>query len=190
MPNTVWIIAGAFAGLLLGAEGALAEVTILGNGLAGACSTAARLAARNLPIRAEGEQECTLALENESLSRHETAATYVNRGVLYLSDAAVDRARRDFDQALKIEPGLPEAMVNRGAALIAGGHDAEGAAQITRGLALKPTEPEKAYYNRGVAEERLGDVRSAYFDYRTASQLKPDWSLPKTELARFTVTPQ
>ena len=55
---------------------------------------------------------------------------------------------------------------------------------------MKPTEPEKAYYNRGVAEERLGDVRSAYFDYRTASQLKPDWSLPKIELARFTVTPQ
>ena len=190
MPDIVWIVAGAVAGLLLGVQNAAAEVTIVGNGMAGACSTAARLAARNLPMRAEGEQECTFALENESLSRHETAATYVDRGVLYLSDAAIERARHDFEQALKIEPGLPEAMVNRGAALIAGGHDAEGAAQITRGLALKATEPEKAYYNRGVAEERLGDVRSAYFDYRAASELKPDWSLPKIELARFTVTPQ
>ncbi len=190
MPRTIWIAAAASAGLALGAGKAGATVTIIGNGLAAVCSTAARHAAESWPGRAEGEQECTLALENESLSQHETAATYVNRGVLYLSDGAVDPARRDFERALKIEPNLPEALVDRGAALIAGARETEGVAEITRGLALHPGEPEKAYYNRGVAEERLGDLKSAYFDYLKASDLKPDWPLPKGELVRFKVTPK
>ena len=190
MSKRIWIAVAASAAALLSATSAAAVVTVIGNGMAAVCSAAARSAANSAPGRAQGEQECPLALENEPLSRHETAATYVNRGVLYLSDGSVEPARRDFERALRIEPRLPEALVDRGAALIAGGHDADGAAEITRGLALNPTEPEKAYYNRGVAEERLGDVRSAYFDYRKASDLKPEWPLPKIELARFKVTPQ
>ena len=190
MSKRIWIPVAAALSVLLAAGAAGAVVTIIGNGLAAGCSTAARRSADNWPSRSEGEQECTLALENEALSGHETAATYVNRGVLYLSDGSVEPARRDFERALKIEPALPEALVDRGAALIAGGRDADGAAEITRGLALNPTEPEKAYYNRGMAEERLGDVKSAYFDYLKASDLKPGWPLPKTELIRFKVTPR
>ena len=71
--------------------------------------------------------------------------------------------------------------------LVGEGHDAEGAAEITRGLARHPTEPEKAYFNRALAEERLNDLRAAYFDYQMALQLKPDWPAPKAELARFHV---
>ncbi len=74
-----------------------------------------------------------------------------------------------------------------GAALIGQGRFAEGVAEIDKGLALNPTEPEKAYFNRAVAEERLGDLKSAYNDYRKAQELKPDWPLPQTELARFRV---
>ncbi len=60
-------------------------------------------------------------------------------------------------------------------------------AEIDRGLALDPDQPEKAYFNRAVAKERLNDLKGAYFDYRRALELKPDWDMPKVELARFTV---
>ena len=73
--------------------------------------------------------------------------------------------------------------------MIGQGHDADGIAEIDRGLALNPMEPEKAYFNRAIAEERLGDLKSAYADYRKAQTLKPDWPLPANELARFKVTP-
>ena len=177
----------ACLGFLAFAADAGAEVTIIGNGLAAECSTAASGAARSQPVRAEAEQACTNALQGEPLSPHEAAATYVNRGVLFLSDRMLDQARSDFAQALRIEPLLPEAIVDDGAALIASGQDKAGVAEITRGLALNPVQPEKAYYNRAVAEERLGDIRGAYLDFLKASDLKPDWPLPKTELARFTV---
>jgi tetratricopeptide (TPR) repeat protein len=181
------IAIAAFAfGLLAGP--ALADVTVIGNGLAADCSTAARSVAANGPARSEGVRQCTLALENEVLSPHETAATYVNRGVLHLAAREFGKALADFDSALRIEPQLAEALTNRGAALIGQGHDAEGIAEINRGLALSPMEPEKAYFNRAIAEERLGDLKSAYADYRKAQALKPDWPLPAAELARFRVS--
>ena len=184
------IALAAAAAMWFSAAAALADVTVIGNGLAANCSQAARSVAGNGPARAEAMQECTLAIENESLSPHELAATYVNRGVLRLASRAFMEAQADFDAALRIEPNLAEALTNRGAALIGQGDFAPGIAEIDRGLALSPMEPEKAYFNRAIAEERLGDVRSAYYDYRKALDLKPDWALPKTELARFRVTPQ
>ena len=173
----------------LSAGAARADVTVIGNGLAAECSQAARSAAGNGPARAEGVQECTLALQNEALSPHEVAATYVNRGVLRLASHDFTSAKSDFDAALRMEPNLAEAMTNRGAALIGQGSYAPGIAEIDRGLGLHPAEPEKAYFNRAIAEERLGDLKSAYYDYRKALDLKPDWALAKTELDRFRVTP-
>ena len=52
---------------------------------------------------------------------------------------------------------------------------------------LGPEEPEKAYYNRGLANEGLDDVKAAYFDYLRALELKPDWPIPQRELRRFSV---
>jgi tetratricopeptide (TPR) repeat protein len=182
--------AAALSALALGPGQALADVTVIGNGLAADCSRAAKAMSNNQGVRAEAVQLCTLALENESLTPHETAATFVNRGVLYLGGRTFDAALRDFAEALKIEPMLAEAHVNRGAALIGKGQDAEGVAEIDKGLALNTTEPEKAYFNRAVAEERQGDLKSAYLDYRKALELKPDWDLPKTELARFRLVPK
>jgi tetratricopeptide (TPR) repeat protein len=167
---------------------ARADTTVIGGGFAQECSESAKLAAINRPAHADAITECTLALDNEVLTTHDLASTHVNRGVLYLAVAQYSDALRDFDEALRIEPQLGEALVNRGAALIGQGHDADGIAEINKGLAFNPAQPEKAYFNRAVAEERLNDLKAAYFDYKKASELKPDWDMPKAELARFSVT--
>lgn len=169
---------------------AQANVTILGGGMAAACSKSAKAVSLDRPPLAEALHVCTLALTQELLDTHDMAGTYVNRGVIYLSQGKFADAQRDFDAAARIEPGLGEAYVNRGAALIAQGMDAAGIADIDKGLALETEEPEKAYYNRAIAKERLNDIKGAYFDYRKALELKPDWSLPQVELARFTVSEQ
>ena len=187
MLRPIAIAAVAFS---LSAGAAQADVTVIGNGLAANCSAAARSVAGNGPARGEAVKECTLALEEEVLSPHERAATFVNRGVLHLAARDFGTARSDFDAALRIEPNLAEALTNRGAALIGQGHDAQAITEIDRGLGLNPMEPEKAYFNRAIAEERLGDLKSAYNDYRKAQALKPDWPLPGAELARFRVSPR
>jgi tetratricopeptide (TPR) repeat protein len=177
----------SLAGLIALAGPALADTTIIGNGFAADCSTAARAVSRNIPPSSEAFRQCDLAIEQEVLSPHELAATHVNRGVLFLAKREFATAKKDFDAAARIEPGLGEAYVNRGAALIGLGMNREGIADIDKGLALNASEPEKAYFNRALAEERLDDLKSAYADYQKALELKPDWEAPKAELARFHV---
>ena len=92
------VVAALAAGLLAGAGAARADVTIIGNGLAADCSRAAKEAAHGAG-RADGVEVCTLAIQNDPLSPHELAATFVNRGVLYLAAADYGRARQDFDTA-------------------------------------------------------------------------------------------
>jgi tetratricopeptide (TPR) repeat protein len=132
--------------------------------------------------------DCTRALTDEVLNTRDRAATYVNRGVIYMLRGDYRSALTDFDQAVGLNAGLGEALVDRGIARIALGSVPEGITDIDRGLALGLSTPEQAYYHRALAREQLNDARGAYLDYRRAAELKPDWATPRREMARFTVT--
>jgi len=177
------ILCAAAAGLLLCAAPAGASTLIIGGGAAKECADAA------LDGRSDNASitTCTLALETEILNFRDQARTYVNRGVLHLRQRDFDGAIGDFDAASKIDPGLGEAYVNRGAAYVGSSRYGEGLAQIDQGLALGVKDPQKAYFNRGIAHENLGDVKAAYLDFTKAAELDPDWQAPKQELTRFTV---
>ena len=161
-----------------------AAVTVIGGGLAKACYEAAKFG----DIRADAYDDCTLAIEDEVLTTSDLAGTYVNRGIVSMDHKAWAAAEQDFDFALKLEPKLGEAIVNRGAALVGQHRYAEAISDLTRGLTLSPIEPEKAYFDRALAYEALDDEKSAYFDYLKAAELAPKWALPRNELTRFTVT--
>jgi tetratricopeptide (TPR) repeat protein len=173
---------------MLPGSAAVAGVTVFGNGLAQICSDAAHQSAKDKMPDYKALQACDLALSDESLTQHDRAATFVNRGVLLLGRGSVTDAKRDFDTATLLMPEMGAAYTNRGAALIALRKYADGIVDIDRGLGLKAEEPEKAFYNRALADEALDDLKSAYFDYRQAAELKPDWDQPRIELARFTVS--
>jgi tetratricopeptide (TPR) repeat protein len=175
------LVAGA-ATLLAGS--ANAAVTVIGGGLAQACSRAAITGETD----AKFQDLCTLALETEYLNARDRAGTYVNRGVLKLRKADWNQARHDFDSALKLKPDLGEAYVNRGAAAIGQKRYAESLVDINKGLELGVEEPAKAYYNRALAYEGLEDAKSAYFDYQKAIEISPDWAAPREQLTRFTVS--
>jgi len=169
--------------LALAAAPAQAAVTVLGGGLAHACYVAAAGGRTSL-----GDEDlCSNALEAEMMSRRDHAATLVNRGILKLRRKAFADAFSDFDGAVAFDPKLAEAYVNRAAAQLGQRHYQEGLDDTNKALALGVGEPEKAYFNRAVAYEGLNDLKSAYFDYQKALELKPDWDLPQHELQRFTV---
>jgi tetratricopeptide (TPR) repeat protein len=176
-------LAALCAAMLAGAGAASASTLVIGGGAAQECSDAA------IKGRDDGRAvlSCTTALEVETLNFRDRARTYVNRGVLQMRKRQFSAARSDFDEAANIDPNLGEAYVNRGASFVGEERYQEGVEQIDKGLALGVKDPEKAWYNRGLANEGLGDVKSAYKDYSRAAELKPDWPAPKTELARFTV---
>jgi tetratricopeptide (TPR) repeat protein len=180
------VAAVAVAGIgVMGAGSARAAVTVYGSGFAEQCFHAARDGGDLYG----GIADCNQALIEDQLQGRDLAGTYVNRGVLRMAVNQYGAAESDFEKSIGIDPNLGEAWVNLGALKIANHQFVDGIADIDKGLALGPQEPEKAYYNRALADEAMDNETAAYYDYTKASQLKPNWAPPKTELTRFTVRP-
>ena len=157
--------------------------TVMG-GLAGACSAAAKQAIHD----EHAVETCSMALD-EPLDPHDRAGTHVNRGAMELLNRDMEQARADFDEALRIKPDMGEAHIGRGVYLIGMERWPEAEAEVSQGLDLGSEEPEKGYYFRGLARWGQENFKGAYFDFRKASELKPDWSLPKQQLLNFKVEP-
>lgn len=173
------------AALIAAAAGtAHAAVTVIGGGLAQACSEAALSGENDIKF----VTLCTAALDGEFLSPRDKAGTYVNRGVIKLRRGAYAEATKDFDYAVRVKPDMGEAYVNRGAASLGLHRWAQSLPDINKAIELGVQEPAKAYYNRALAYEGLDDAKSAYFDYQKALELQPDWDAPREQLTRFSVS--
>ena len=151
-----------------GADRALAFETVIG-GLAGQCSLEAKQGRHD----ARSLQICTLALNEGPLTTHDRAGTYVNRGAMEVLNQDWALAHVDFDQALRIKPDMGEAHIGEGAYLISMQRWPEAEAEVSRGLARWGQE----------------NFKGAYFDFRKASELKPDWALPRQQMTNFKVSP-
>lgn len=187
MARSQYVFAAILAATSVPAIGA---VTVIGNSSARLCYEAAD--SPMLPSVREMRM-CDEAFAMEALSRHDTVATHVNRGILRLRRGQVDAAIADFDQAMRIDPNQPEAYLNKGAALIRANNPAqlpEALRLFTVALEHNTRRPAIAHFGRAIANEELGNVRDAYHDYRRASELDPDWADPRTELRRFRVVNQ
>lgn len=174
------IVAGALTVLAAGSAGA--SVLVLGEGLAPACSKAAF---KGRSDKASIDT-CSRALD-EALATRDRAGTLVNRGVMLMRGKAYGEAALDFEEAIRLSPDLGEAFVNRGVLRMADRDYAGALAQIDKGISLGVDEPAKAWYNRALAQEGLGDARAAWLDYRKAQALDPAWDAPAKQLVRFKV---
>ncbi len=171
-------IAAVFASAPAGAA-----VTVLGPGLAQNCYEAAEYARD----AAEGVITCTNALQQGTLSVSDKAATYINRGILRSRASDTHGALDDYNRGLGIDPELAEGYVDRGTTLILLRRYEEAIADINHGIALNAKQPHIAYYDRAMANEALGNVKEAYYDYKQALTLEPDFALAEAQLARFKV---
>jgi tetratricopeptide (TPR) repeat protein len=183
MRKTLQLVVMTTAAALLAGSAHAGAVTVLGGGMARQCS----IAALNGQSDVKSEELCTMALDSELLSLRDRAGTYVNRGVLKLRRKEFAQAQWDFNRAVETKPDLGEAYVNRGAAYVGSKRYADGLADINKALEMGVDEPEKAYFNRALAYEGLDNLKAAYFDFRKAQELAPEWDQPSKELARYTV---
>lgn len=174
----------AAAAMTVAAFPAYGAVTVLGSSYARSCFEAAD--ADGIPDR-EAIESCNEALTTEALDVEDRVATYVNRGILRsrLTDYAA--ALADFDAALALDANQPEAYLNKGVVLIRQENADAALPLFTMALQKNTRRPELAYYARGVAHEDLGNLSSAYADYKRAAAQAPKWKAPRTDLARFAV---
>ena len=184
------------AGALCLPGAALAQaVQVIGNGSGEDCWKAAKAttflkmdsAALEARWKSDAIGACDDALKSAQMNRIDMASTWVNRGILEMSRERYKNARGNFKEALNLLPKLPEAHVDMGSALINLQQFAEGAKETELGLSLGSHEPERGYYNLGIAYEELGDLQKSYENFRRASELAPDWEDPRKQMARFTL---
>jgi tetratricopeptide (TPR) repeat protein len=163
-------------------SGAQAAETVIGGGAPQACYEAAENG---------WDARQYIAVCNEALvsviTQHDRAATLVNRGILKLSQLNAHGSLADFDSGLAINANMAEGYVDRGASLILMKRYKEALENINKGLGMKAKKPQLAYYDRGLANEALGNIQAAYEDYRQAQVIDPFFELPAVELKRFKV---
>jgi tetratricopeptide (TPR) repeat protein len=178
---TLSIIAVAAVAAIAPLSSASGAVLTLGGPLASVCYRSA-LAQDGRSFAIEG---CTRALNEESLARPDRAATFVNRGIVYMSAGRYSEADADFDTALNLRQNLPDGWLNKGFLRLRKGDGRDALAMIQRGIDAGAGRQALAIFARGVAYEQMGDFRSAYADLRRAQQLEPGWALPNEYLATY-----
>jgi tetratricopeptide (TPR) repeat protein len=161
------------------------SVTIIGgNADALACYRAA-----DSDLRRPGALESCATALSADLSNHDRMATHVNRGVVRFRLEDTRGALEDFEAALAFDPDQPDALINKGIAMLADGADISASmAFIEQGLTGGPERPWIGYYGRAVAHELAGRDAQAYQDYRRAQELRPGWAPAEQALSRFSVT--
>lgn len=161
---------------------ASAAVTVIGTSSARLCYEAARFDRAS----AVGLLRCDAAFA-EALSVEDQVATHVNRGIVRATRGDAAGAASDYDAAIGLDPDEAEAWLNKGLLFLRGGQVAASVPLFDAAVIKRTREPQMAHYGRAVAHEQLGNLRAAYADYRRATELAPDWDVPRAELARFQV---
>lgn len=168
------------------ASPAVAQAVNLGGSAAQSCYQFA--ANRQHDIHAIAE--CTAALSDSGITGGDRAATYVNRGILFMLSGQHDRAMTDYDQAIALDPTQAEAWLDKAVSMVDTGRGSVAVDLADRSLKLRTQKPALAYYVRGLGHEQQGQVVAAYEDLRTAAALDPKWSEPVDQLKRYRVVPR
>lgn len=182
--------------VLFAAAPAYAATTMLGDTPAIACAKAAAAETPNAnfsePTRRDALAQCDAALSDKigagKITGQDRTATLANRGIILAAAGDVSAALDDYNAALERDPSLTNAYINRGSALLRASRYAEARADFDRAIAMGTNQPTLAYFNRGMANEKLGALTAAYRDYKKAQSLSPDFAPATAELARFQVT--
>lgn len=160
-----------------------AAITVLGNGLGSGCYQFAEFGGNTK----DGITTCNAALDHDSLSLADRAATFINRGILRSRAGDSQGALDDYNQGLNMDGTHAEGFVDRGATFIALQRYQDAMTDINKGIELGAHNPHIAYYDRAIVNEAMGNVRAAYLDYKKAVELEPEFKLATEQLTRFKV---
>ena len=120
---------------------------------------------------------CTNIIESEGQSGMGLSSAFKLRGNAHNSTGQHDLAIRDFDTALKLNPGYTHALIDRGNAYSAAGRLAEAIVDLTRAIEGDPDRlMYLAYFGRALANMRDGQLDAALPDYDEALRRNPNYA--------------
>ena len=173
--------------LLMALAPAYAQSIIIigGDSFARECFTASNLAVQINSASKGDIDNCNKAIQHGALKKRDLIATLVNRGILFAAMEEYQRAGKDYQSAINLDPKSGEAFLNLGNLYFIDKAFIIAINQYDKAISLELSKGHIAYYNRGMAWENLGDTDKAENDYRQALELLPEWTTPQLRLKRM-----
>ena len=160
-------------------------INVIGNSTnARECYEAAQIAVQLQSASRNDVEKCTYSLENEPLRLRDRAATYANRGILFVANEEYEKAVKDYKRAKNMYPEFGAIHVNIGNLFFMSDSYDRAIDEYTKALGLNTSSSHVAHLNRGMAYEKLGKYNEAETDYRTALEIFPEWSIATSKLER------
>lgn len=116
---------------------------------------------------------CTHAIEGKQVSGDDLAAVYYNRAIGYTLLRKYDAAIKDFGETLKLKPGLPAALVNRGTTQLRANRPMAAKQDFDAALAKDPDNVDARYLRAWVSASQ-GKDQDAIADLSTLLKTHPD----------------
>jgi lipoprotein NlpI len=110
---------------------------------------------------------------SENQAKTSEAAKLNNIGVAMMNQQLMEKAIDKFNAALKLEPQLTTAQLNKGIALLNMQKMPE-AEEVLGSVVKKDPANARAWYNLGLAHRGAGDTAAAIADFQQAAKLAPD----------------
>jgi tetratricopeptide (TPR) repeat protein len=98
-----------------------------------------------------------------------------NRGNIYHIKGDYDRALRDYEQAIRLNPANAGAYINRGLSLAEQGDYEAALKDYDEAIRIDPTK-DKAFYGRSFTHAQLGDFDAAWRDIGETLRLNPKFA--------------
>ena len=120
------------------------------------------------------------AVIGQRLAIAQKAANFSNQGSLKIQKGDVAGAIANFNQALGLNPNIPQAYLGLGIATSQQGNKQQAIYNYDRALQFNPNLAE-AYLGRGQAYYELGNKQKAIGNYEEAIRVNPDYALAYLE---------
>ena len=116
---------------------------------------------------------CTAIIQSGQEPREKLATAFDNRGVAYRRKGEYDRALKDYEQAIRLNPSNATAYNNRGIIYRINGEYARAIADYDEAIWLKNGDFPAAYYNRALAYADKGEYELSLRDFDVVMRFNP-----------------
>jgi len=139
--------------------------------------------ASRLPLSIDGVSACDKAIQGGGLTRHDLAATYSNRGIIYAANGQYTRALKDHDKAVEVAPDMGEAYINRGNVYYHTRQYEKALTDYNKAIELNAAPAATSWYNKALTLIRLNRKKEARAALEQALVTAPDSQKIKRRLS-------